>query len=64
MRMIKIKCYNCGQIFFFEVPIDGFFKWFCKEEIIDVAMPDLTAEQRELLLSELCTDCWKSIFGE
>lgn len=32
--------------------------------LIQTAMPDVPAEQRELLLSGICGDCWKEVFRE
>lgn len=45
---IEIVCPFCGQIHYV---------------IIQKALPDLTAEQREALISGMCPDCQSDIFG-
>ena len=31
-------------------------------ENIQIAFPDLTADQREILISGICPECWDKIF--
>lgn len=41
---------------------DGYFKWVTGE-LIQNALPELSATDRESLISGLCPDCQKKIFG-
>lgn len=64
MKNVRIKCESCGKEFTFPVPVDGFFDWFNDEELIQLAMPELTPEQRELLISQNCGDCWDEKYAD
>jgi hypothetical protein len=45
-----------------DVPVAGLKAWE-DGELIQDALPNLTADQRELLISGTCDDCWKTMFG-
>ena len=44
------------------MPVAGLKAWE-DGELIQDALPNLTADQRELLISGTCDDCWKTMFG-
>jgi hypothetical protein len=62
--VIVVTCQSCGEE---QPPIEithpQLFLWN-RGEHIQRAMPDLTAEQRELLISATCGKCWDKMFGE
>lgn len=63
---IQIRCVNCGQtktIFVAEEDWDEYYNSPNRRHIQDI-FPYLSAGERELLLSRVCSDCWVSIFGE
>lgn len=60
----NIACKYCDKVFTFEVDEAGFEKWDSGKEFIQEALPDLSAGQRELLISGTCDDCWKQFFGD
>lgn len=62
-KEIKADCRCCGESSHFVVSKEGFDKWR-SGDLIQVAMPELPAETRELLISGTCGDCWDSMFGE
>ena len=59
-----VQCRHCGR--FFELPVSEkeINKWRCSDELIQVRFPELTAEQRELILSGICGECWNKLFPE
>lgn len=61
--VIEIECPFCGKVHVVEVREDEFAKWQAGE-LIQNAMPNLSATQREQLISRLCPDCQEEIFGE
>jgi len=58
-----ISCRECQQIKFVEASEDGVKKWQ-QGELIQRALPELTAEEREMLISRICPECWNKMFKE
>ena len=57
-------CVSCGNRGLLKgVDYDGFERWLDGEYIQD-ALPELDADQRELLISGTHAHCWQKIFGE
>ena len=54
----KITCPHCGKVSELHVLKEHYLNWRDKGMLIDVAMPELTPSQRELLLSGICPKCW------
>lgn len=64
MAQIYTHCPNCMKQFVLTVPEQAYKAWARKEAHIQDAMPMLSADERELLLSGLCPKCWNKLFGE
>ena len=45
------------------VPEEGFHNWQGRA-LIQNALPELTADERELLISGTCPSCWDRMFGD
>ena len=55
------KCPFCQNEWIVQrVPIDGFTSWRMGEHI-QAALPSLTPQQREYLISGVCADCWSKL---
>ena len=61
MMTIPVKCPFCHKEYTVEVPTDGYNRWI-GGELIQRAMPEVSADDREALVSGICSDCW-NIFG-
>ena len=62
MRMkIQKVCPKCGKLQVIEVNDSQYNDWMAGKNI-QIAFPDLTADQREILMSGICTECWDKIF--
>ena len=59
---VELVCPICGQEHAVEVNIANFQKWQ-EGELIQNAMPELSATEREQLISNLCPNCQFKIFG-
>ena len=60
---IGVDCVRCGDQFDMVVPTHGLIAW--KEGmLIQDAMPELSADERELLISGICGKCWDKMFQE
>ena len=57
-------CPFCDSEWAVEVSEDGYFKWQFEGMLIQEAMPDLSPETRECLISGLCEECQKKFFKE
>jgi len=63
-ELIKISCQVCQKECVLLVDKKGLQNWLDGKEYIQDALSDLTAGERELLISGTCDDCWKIIWGE
>lgn len=60
---VKVRCRICGVVHSVEVPKDGFLRWRGGEHI-QSALPSLTTDERELLLSGICGRCFDNLFKD
>lgn len=58
---IKASCKFCGKEYDVEVDAEG-YRLFRHGKAIEHALPDLSDDDRELLISEICPTCWKVSF--
>ena len=59
---VNKKCWSCEDVHNLEVSQDGWEAWQSGGLIQD-ALPELSADDRELLISETCGVCWDQLFG-
>lgn len=58
---IQKKCQICGTTKIFELSRTSWYKW--KEGmLIQQAFPNLSADDRELLISDICGHCFDKLF--
>lgn len=55
-------CPVCGEETVLLVPCDGYYAWL-GGECIQNALPSLTADEREMLISGICPECWGKMFA-
>ena len=60
---VRLLCRICSQQQEVIAPVAGLMAW---EEgaFIQDAMPELSAGDREMLISQTCDDCWHMTFGD
>ena len=61
--IITISCPFCGKQHDVHVDEGDYYSWQ-NGELIQSAMPYLSATEREQLISHICPSCQTSIFGE
>ncbi len=54
---IPIKCPKCAYVSFVDVTKSELKAWRIDGELIQNAMPRLSVDEREILISGLCLDC-------
>lgn len=59
-----IKCFNCGKEVELPITQTQVDNWHKKGTLIQREFPELSASQREMLLTEICPECWDEIFKE
>ena len=62
MEVITV-CPFCGQEHIIKVPFEGYLAWQSGENVQD-ALPMLSANEREMLMTGICPKCWAGMFGE
>lgn len=60
---VKVKCKFCSKDVSIDVGEDDYLDWKDGKGYIQDLLPYLTAAQRELLISNICDDCWGGLFG-
>ena len=63
MVIITNVCPFCGKEHSVRVSESAFYEWE-KGAVIQRVMPTLSATEREQLVSRICPDCQKGIFGD
>jgi len=59
--VVAVPCRLCDQETDLTVNVEGFLAWQ-NGELIQNALPELDADQRELLISGTCPTCWDKMF--
>ena len=59
--VVAVPCVKCNELNEIQADLEGFVSWQ-KGELIHNALPELDADQRELLISGICPKCWDAMF--
>ena len=61
--VITKRCEICKRVLNIKVSVIGYNAWM-NGELIQRAMPDVSAGDRELLLNSICGKCYDKLFEE
>ncbi len=61
--VVAAPCRHCDAVHELTVNVEGFVSWQSGKYIQD-ALPELSAGERELLISGTCDECWQRFFPE
>lgn len=61
--IVERKCMKCGETVAVACPEAGFAMWQAGA-LIQYAMPDLSANEREILISGVCGPCFDKMFPD
>ena len=61
--IVPAACRMCREVYCVEVDAVGYEQWKAGA-LIQNALPTLSAEERELLISKTCDSCWNKLFPE
>ena len=59
--VVAAPCRLCNEVTDLTVNVEGFVAWQ-GGKLIQEALPELDADQRELLISGTCPTCWEKMF--
>lgn len=62
IQAVVVKCCICGTTHSIIVPVAGYKLWATRQASIQDALPSLSDDERELLLSGICPVCWDKLF--
>lgn len=57
-----IQCKLCQSFLVVSFNPDAYEKWQNGEGLIQDLMPDMKIEERELLISKICSDCYDALY--
>ena len=60
---VYITCPVCGKQYVIHAHHGSLMRWLEGKAHIQDALPLLSADEREALLSGTCVDCWERMFG-
>lgn len=58
---IYTHCKCCQKQFVIHAPAEGYNQWARGVRFIQDAMPQLNEDERELLISNVCGECWEKV---
>lgn len=61
---IEVRCRECGEYKTLEVDSWAYYEWKERQILAQDAFPHLDADDRELLISNTCGQCWNNLFNE
>ena len=61
--VVEVTCVNCRTQHTVLVPTDGYKLWVTGQAKIQEALPMLSTDERELLMSNICPRCWDKLFS-
>ena len=61
--VVEVTCVNCKTKHVIIVPTAGYRRWATGQAKIQDALPMLSEDERELLMSNICPRCWDKLFG-
>ena len=63
MKTFEVVCVRCGETVFIKAHVTDLKDWI-EGKLIQDALPYLDADEREILISKTCGDCFDELFGE
>lgn len=63
MQQITKQCDRCKNVYRFDCNMVDYLKWV-NGDLIQNAMPYVSLDNRELLISGTCGTCFDKLFGE
>jgi len=62
VMLLDVRCWHCRRMFTLWVNPENLLDWTAGAGPIEQMMPYLTTGERELLISNTCSECFDSLF--
>jgi hypothetical protein len=62
-KAITTMCPECGQTTVLNVSVTGYDNWR-NGMVIQKALPELSSDIREMLITGICGECWNNMFND
>ena len=59
---VNTKCPYCKKVTVLEMTDSQYYEYCLGNKYIQDIFPDWTSEEREMLITGICPDCWNKIF--
>lgn len=63
MKLIK-ECSVCRKVIEISMTFEQYVAWKNKKDLVQNIFPEVKPELREVLISGICPECWKKMFGK
>tara|TARA_R100000306_G_C4332894_1_gene121189 strand:+ start:230 stop:436 length:207 start_codon:yes stop_codon:yes gene_type:complete len=63
LELVILSCHKCKKNVSFVIDKKGYERWM-KGALIQNALPGLTNQEREMLITQMCIKCWKKMFED
>jgi hypothetical protein len=61
---LEVDCRICGKTVNLVIEQEDFKKFKNREGAVQNIFPYLSADEREMLISGICSDCWEELFNK
>lgn len=61
---MNVQCQECRKVYDLPITVEQVTRWRHGGGLIQRVFPDLTDDQRELLISQTCGACFDAMFAE
>jgi len=58
-----IRCKHCREPYIVPITEQEYLNWIKKKTFVQDEFPELSAGERELLISQTCDECWNKLFN-
>lgn len=58
-----ICCKHCREPYIVPITEQEYLNWIKKKTFVQDEFPELSAGERELLISQTCDECWNKLFN-
>lgn len=62
--VLDVRCWHCNVVYVMMVNKENLLDWIAGSGYIQNILPYLTAGERELLISQTCSDCFDKMFPD
>lgn len=64
IKVLEIRCRLCNKLHRIKVNKTRYLYYLMGKGLIQDLLPENTPEERELIISQTCNDCWQDLFAE